>query len=421
MWNARRIVLRKLPLNRFLKNHLSKLALIASLGLANGVVVEEAVAEEFDVCIAGLKARAADEGIDGSLVGLLNDVSPIERVISLDRNQPEYTQTFAAYLNRRVSDTRIRRGRELLKTHRQLLTGLTETYGIPAQYLVAFWGLETNFGSYMGTMPILDSLVTLACDNRRSELFTRELMVALRLIGEHELVVDQFQGSWAGAMGHTQFMPSVYQRYGVDGDNDGKVDLWNSIEDALTSAAHYLQNLGWQRELRWGREVSLPDNFDYYQVGIDQPRMLNEWRSLGLRRADNSELSGDGTIVAALIVPQGAEGPKFLVYENFHVILNWNTPIFYGLSVGHLADRINGGGNLVQPPDTENGLKVSEVVEVQTALNFLGFNAGKADGKPGPATQKAIREFQKSIQVVADGYADAVLLQQLKPPSGEAN
>jgi len=200
----------------------------------------------------------------------------------------------------------------------------------------------------------------------------------------------------------------------VDGDGDGKVDLWNSVDDALTSAAHYLQGLGWQRELRWGREVQVPDDFDYYLTGIEQPRMLSEWRGMGVHRSDGERLRGEDSIVAALIVPQGIEGPKFLVYENFQVILNWNTPIFYALSVGYLADRINGAGRLMQEPPTEQGLSIEHVKSIQLALTALQFDPGEADGKPGPATQKAIREFQHSINVIADGYPDEELLHQLQ-------
>ena len=393
---------------------LSQPFLLITYFICTALLSSEVLADEFPACISELKQRATDAGIQSNLIALLDHVEPIERVIELDRNQPEYSQTFATYLNRRVTDGHVDRGRELLQTHAALLNRLTKEYGIPPQYLVAFWGMETNFGNYLGKMPILDSLATLACDQRRSELFARELMIALTLVGEHDLQVDSFQGSWAGAMGHTQFMPSVYQQYGVDGDGDGKIDLWNSIDDALTSAAHYIQNLGWQRELRWGREVRLPDAFDYYVSGIEQPRTLGEWRDLGVRRSNNSLLDGDDNIVAALIVPQGVEGPKFLVYENFHVILNWNTPIFYALSVGHLADRINGAGTLYQPPPTGPGLLKEKIVAIQNHLTTLGFDPGDADGRPGPATQKAIREFQRRAGLTADGFADNELLQQLQ-------
>ncbi len=368
----------------------------------------------FATCIDGLKQRAQTEGINSELVALLDTIEPIERVIQLDRNQPEYTQTFAEYLNRRVTDNQIDRGRRLLENHRPLLEQLTKDYGIPPQYIVAFWGLETSFGRILGKMPILDSLATLACDQRRSELFTRELLIALTLVGEHALELESFQGSWAGAMGHTQFMPSVYERYGIDADQDGRVDLWGSIPDALTSAANYLQQIGWQRELRWGREVQVPVDFDYYQSGINKPLSLMEWRQLNVKRSNGSNLVGDDTIVAALLVPAGREGPKFLVYENFQVILNWNTPMFYGLSVGHMADRINGAGKLYQPPPTARGLVREQVEAVQRGLNQLGFDSGNPDGKPGPATQSAAQDFQRSIQVTADGYVDAELYQQVQ-------
>lgn len=368
--------------------------------------------EGFATCISGLQEQARERGLGPHLIAALGEASQRERVVELDRDQPEFVQTFADYFNRRVTDYRVSKGRDLLKEHQALLGKLTREYGIPAQYLLAFWGLETNFGGYLGKVPTLDSLTTLACDPRRSTFFTAQLFDALDLVDQHQLDLKQMQGSWAGAIGHTQFMPTAYRHYGVDGDGDGRVDLWGSIPDALTSAANYLKSLGWETELRWGREVSLPEDFSYRESGIDNRKALHEWQSLGVRRVNGASL-GDAEVEAALLVPSGADGPKFLIYKNFDVIMRWNRSQFYALSVGHLSDRINGAGKLRQPPPTSRGLVSAEVEALQVGLRDLGFDPGEVDGQLGPATSHAIREYQHSTQRVADGFADYDLLEAL--------
>jgi membrane-bound lytic murein transglycosylase B len=369
-------------------------------------------ASDFASCVSGLQQQAREKGLGDHLVSALGQANNLERVVALDRSQPEFTETFADYFNRRVTDYRVSRGRSLLKKHRPLLRELSREYGIPPQYLLAFWGLETNFGNYLGKIPTLDSLATLACDQRRSAFFTGELFDALALADQYNLELERMLGSWAGAIGHTQFLPSAYRRYGTDGDGDGRVDLWGSIPDALTSAANYLKNLGWQPELRWGREVSLPVDFPYQDAGIDTRRSLSEWQRLGVRRVNGVPL-GDTDVSAALLVPSGANGPKFLAYDNFHVIMRWNRSQFYALSVGHLADRINGAGNLSRQPPASRGLSIKEVEALQTELKTLGFNPGEIDGQLGPATRRAIRTYQHSIGQVADGFADQTLLDKL--------
>lgn len=367
----------------------------------------------FSQCVKGLQEQARQRGIPPRLIETLGDVSEIKRTIELDRSQPEFVQTFADYFSKRVTDFRVTEGRKLLEENRDFLKALTREYGIPPQYLVSFWGLESNFGRYIGKMPILDSLATLACDTRRSGLFTRELFSALELMDTHDIPVDSMQGSWAGAIGHTQFLPSAYNQFGVDGDGDGKIDLWGSQRDALTSAANYLNKLGWTQALRWGREVRVPTDFDYSLAGIQQVKKLSEWRGLGIKTA-NGQPVANLEIDAALLVPSGSDGPKFLIYDNFEVIMKWNRSQFYALSVGSLADRINGAGNFYQSfPETEP-LTKDQVLLLQTRLDELGFEPGDIDGRLGPATSQSIRRYQKSIEVVADGFADKELLQSLK-------
>jgi membrane-bound lytic murein transglycosylase B len=218
---------------------------------------------DFAACTARLKQEAQTAGISADVSNdVLDNVQWVERVIELDRKQPEFTTTFSDYYNKRVSPARVSRGRELLKEHAGLLRSISDRYGVPAHYLVSFWGLETNFGSYLGKMSIADSLATLACDDRRSQFFTAELISAMRIIEAGDASRESMIGSWAGAMGHVQFMPSAFLRYAVDGDGDGRRDLWGSIPDALASAGNFLASIGWQPGLRWGRDVLLPAGFD---------------------------------------------------------------------------------------------------------------------------------------------------------------
>ncbi|MCW8196441.1 lytic murein transglycosylase [Proteobacteria bacterium 005FR1] len=379
---------------------------------AGAASAEEGGTDDFAACIGNLQVQARDRGMAPHLVAALAEAKNLKRVVELDRSQPEFTRTFHDYFTRRVTDYRISRGRDLLREYQPLLQKLVREYGVPAQYLVAFWGLETNFGGYLGKIPTLDSLTTLACDPRRSDFFTNELFLALELVDRHKLDLGKMQGSWAGAIGHTQFMPSSYNRYGVDGDGDGRVDLWGSIPDALTSAANYLKSLGWKPALRWGREVSLPADFPYHESGINNRKPLSEWSRLGVKKVDGGGL-GSLDIDAALLVPSGADGPKFLVYDNFEVIMRWNRSQFYALSVGHLADRINGAGDLRQSPPSTRGLALKEVEALQRELKNLGFDPGAIDGQLGPATGQAIRAYQHATGQVADGFADTDLLKEL--------
>lgn len=368
----------------------------------------------FSDCVASLKDRALQAGISAdTTANVLDHVSLLDRVIELDRRQPEFTTTFADYLNRRVNEDRISKGRELLRSQSELLHRVTAKTGVPGPYLLAFWGLETNFGTYFGKMSVPSALATLACDHRRSRYFSGELISALRIIDEGAIDPDQMEGSWAGAMGHVQFMPSVFLRYAVDADGDGKRDLWHSIPDAMMSAGNFLQNLGWDGDYRWGREVRLPKNFDYSLAGLQRGKPLSDWRKLGVTDAFGHTLP-QADINAALLVPAGHEGPAFLVYHNFHVIMGWNRSEYYALAVGHLADRIAGAGGLQNPPPEDAPrLSRAEVEALQKALSARGYDSGKPDGILGPATRSAIRDFQKDQNLIADGFPDKTLFDAL--------
>lgn len=375
----------------------------------------EPPARDFATCVADLQASARAQGISEQVVDqVLGQVSHVDRVIELDRRQPEFTLPFTDYYNRRVTPERVRKGRALLDEHAGLLAGVEQRFGVPAQYLVAFWGLETNFGSYFGDTPVPDSLATLACDRRRSTFFTSELMEALRIVESGDIAPDRMVGSWAGAMGHVQFMPSVFQRYAVDADGDGRRDLWGSIADAMTSAANFLRGIGWKPGLRWGREVRLPESFDYSLAGRGQRRPLSQWVEMGVTDAFGGELPRLD-ISAAVLVPSGHDGPAFLVYDNFDVIMGWNRSEYYALSVGRLADEIAGAGPLRRPPPADAmRLSRDQVRQLQADLGRLGYDPGEADGIFGPATRRALSEFQRQRDLVADGHLDGEALDAVR-------
>jgi len=383
---------------------LKKLLTFASLILATGLPSLSALAQDFDTCVSALKQKALAAGVSSKTVEEgLGQVKYVARVIELDKKQPEFSQTFDNYFSKRVTDWRVQEGRRLLKQHGQLLHKLQQEYGIPPQYLVAFWGLETNFGSYKGKMPVIDSLTTLACDPRRSDYFTGELIQALKLKEAYQFDNAQMQGSWAGAMGHTQFMPSAYAKYAVDADGDGKADLFNSTQDALSSAANFLNNLGWMRNERWGREVSLPKDYDYRHLGRNDKQSLTTWAGLGITQANGRALSTPD-MQAALYLPAGHTGPAFLGYGNFDVIMRWNRSEFYAIAVGHLADRINGGARLHVAPPKHDNISRAKLKQLQAKLNEKGYEVGKPDGVLGVNSRAGLQAFQRSVGLVADGF-----------------
>lgn len=360
--------------------------------------------EAFPVCLARLQARARTEGLSETTINsTIANLQFVPRVIELDQQQPEFSQTFDNYFSKRATEWRVNEGRRLLQKHQVLLDKLAQEYGVPPQYILSFWGLETNYGSYKGKMSVLNSLATLACEPRRSNYFTIELMQALKLKEKYQFDDDTMVGSWAGAMGHTQFMPSAYAKYAVDADGDGKADLWNSTTDALTSAANFLQHLGWQRNQRWGREVLLPKNYSYNYLGAKQPLPLSQWAALNVTQANGQPLP-IVDIQAALYLPAGHTGPAFLGYENFNVIMRWNRSEFYAITVGHLADRINGGPALTVSPPEQPRLSREQVKQLQAKLNEAGFDVGKPDGVLGRNSTAGIQAFQRSRNMIADGF-----------------
>ena len=374
--------------------------------------------QDFIDWLEALRREAREQGVsEATLEASLTGISPVIRVVELDRSQPEFTQTFWDYLNRRVTETHVKRGRELLDTHRDLLEGIYAQYGIPPRYIIAFWGLETNYGGYMGSFQAIDALVTLAYNPRRATFFRAELINALRIIDQGHITPNQMKSSWAGAMGHMQFMPSTFMRHAVDYTGDGRKDIWNSLPDAFASGAGYLSDIGWQKGERWGREVLLPDDFDLALAEMNTRKTVITWAKLGVRRANGQPLP-DTEMEGSVILPQGRKGPAFMVYDNFHVIMHWNRSIYYALTVGHLADRIIGLPGIINSHDAAHApLSREDIKTIQSHLNRLGFDAGPEDGIAGAQTNTAIRQFQKAQGLPPDGYASPDLLRRLQKTS----
>ena len=391
---------------------LSALALLlASLMNSTGVFA----ADDFERWLQDLRREAAARGISpATLEHALAGVRPLPRVIELDRRQPEFSETFWNYLDKRVSPARIREGQKQLRRHQALLKRIERRYGVPPRYLVAFWGLETHFGRYLGSFPTVSALLTLAYDPRRSRFFRDEALAALRIIDQGHVSAAAMKGSWAGAIGQLQFLPSTFLRHAVDGDGDGKKDVWGNIEDVFASGGHYLQQMGWRRGERWGREVRLPADFDWRLARLEVKKTLAQWARLGVRRANGGPLPRGG-MRGAIVLPQGHAGPAFLVYDNFEVILKWNRSINYAIAVGHLADRFVGLPPLRNGRAADNRRLTRELaLELQQRLNALGFDAGVPDGIPGSRTRAAVRAYQARAGLPADGYPSPSLLEHLR-------
>ena len=293
-----------------------------------------------------------------------------------------------------------------------MLDKIEHEYGVPGRFLVAFWGLETNYGSYMGPFPVIESLVTLAFDDRRSSFFRSELFYALEILQSQSLSVDEMKGSWAGAMGHTQFMPSTFAVYGQDGDSNGVVDLWQSLPDVFASSANYLDQLGWDSGYTWGREVLLPKGFDYSMIGIKKVKKIALWKSIGVKTIEGKALPTTN-IAASIVLPIGFRGPAFMVYKNFRIIMSWNKSIAYALSVGHLADRLIGLAPLKSKRNRIDILNVDEIAKLQTYLNTSGFPSGTPDGKIGSLTKSAVMQYQLSRGMIVDGYPDKAFFKKI--------
>jgi glucose-6-phosphate 1-epimerase len=378
--------------------------------------VDPAAQRAFEACLAGLRPaqRAAglrDATLDAHLGGLVPDPS----LLTLLNQQPEFTTPIWDYLAALVDQQRVDDGLAMLEQHRAVLDEVAARYGVDAETVVAVWGVESDFGRISGRRPILQSLATLSCEGRRQAFFRGELIATLQIVQDGDVDPAKLMGSWAGAFGHTQFMPSTYRRIAVDFDGDGRRDLIDSIPDALGSTAHYLQRSGWRTGQRWGMEVRLPDGFAPGQPDRRARRPISEWRARGLTLADGTPLPADAPD-AGLLLPAGAGGPAFLVHRNFEAIYSYNAAVSYALAIAHLSDRLRGGGAFATPwPTDDPGIGRAERRELQTLLLARGHAIGEADGLIGTKTREAIVLEQRRLGLEpADGRAGQRILRALR-------
>ena len=369
--------------------------------------------QKFARWVADFSTLAGAGGIDEATRHMAFDkVRFIPRVIELDRAQPEFTRTVGDYLDNALSRQRIARGQEKLLQLRPVIEASAARYGVPAEILTAIWGMETNYGSFVGDIPTIDALATLGFEGRREEWARGQLLAALKILQNRDISRTQMLGSWAGAMGQTQFLPSNYLAYAVDADGDGRRDIWGSLPDVMASTANFLARSGWQADQAWGREVRLPPGFDYARADADLRQPAAAWTNEGVQSMDGTPLP---TLAdSSLLLPVGAHGPAFLIGPNFRAILRYNNSTSYALAVGLLAQRLAGGPAVLAPwPRAVQGLSRSQLLALQTALNARGFDSGTPDGMVGPATQRGIRHYQRSLGLPADGYPTLDLLQRL--------
>ncbi|WP_304166424.1 lytic murein transglycosylase [Phenylobacterium aquaticum] len=369
----------------------------------------------FDAWASAFYGRAVQAGLPSALLDReLAGLVPDPRVTSLDSRQPEFAKPFGDYIKGAVSEDRIAIGQRKRAELSALMTPIEDRYGVSADVVMGIWAMETGFGAVMGSFDVLRCMATLAAEGRRQQFAEDQLMAALKIIGSGEFPRSQLFGSWAGAMGQTQFIPTTFLSTAVDGDGDGKRDIWGSSADALASAANLLAKGGWARGQTWAHEVTVPDGFDY---GLTEgPRDTPDWwAGLGVRRADGLPwITADQGAKAMLIAPSGASGPKFLLLPNHFVIRKYNNATTYALGVGLLADRFAGAGPLIQAWPYETALSLADRITAQQALAALGFDPGAADGVVGVNTRSALRAWQKTRGLTADGYLSIQMVGLLK-------
>lgn len=440
---------------------LSKYAAVLTLLLTSSISAAE---DDFTGWLERLRVEAQVSGIsDETVNNAVNRIEFLPEVISNDRSQPEFIRPFFDYYQKRVDTSKVQKGRQLLLEHEAMFNRVEALYGVSKYTLVAFWGMETQYGRNQGRLDVLSSLATLAYDGRRNEFFRGQLLDAMRMIDAGHVDAGDFSGSWAGAFGNMQFMPTTFMLYAVDGDNNNRIDVVGSLPDAMASAANYLSQVGWRADEPAMLEVQLPDDFDWSSAQLSVRKPIEEWSRLGMRAlhvdvgapgfAPKPELikvahrnKGKPTSVktkkvaalsvaqqdvtvstvsldvlglkvrgsAAILLPQGYRGPAFMVFDNFDVIMDWNRSVNYALSVAQLAEQLRHDARIVGGRDAETGaLSFQEMLDLQSRLNTRGFDAGEPDGLPGFKTQEAIRKYQLAHQLPADGYASRSIYDRL--------
>jgi membrane-bound lytic murein transglycosylase B len=374
-----------------------------------------AAAANFRTCLEELWPLAERRGVtrasfDAHAAGLTPDL----RIMDFVDAQPEFTRSFWDYLDSLVSDARIENGRKILAQYRATFDAVEKAYGVDRHTIAAIWGVETNYSTAIGERSVVRSTATLACIGRRQDFFREEFLSALEIIARGDLRPEQLKGSWAGAFGPTQFMPTSFKRYAVDFDGDGRRDVVDSVPDLIASTANNLKKDGWVNGQTWGYEVVVPQGFDYLHADRARTLTMREWERAGIRRPGGKPFPR-GDEKAYLMIPAGAQGPAFLMLQNFRVIMKYNPAEAYALAIGHLGDRLRGGEPFAQPwPRHERVLSRTERYELQQLLAQQGYDIGEPDGRLGPKSRNALRAFQAAAGMVPDGFASATILERLR-------
>jgi membrane-bound lytic murein transglycosylase B len=382
--------------------------------LMTASAIREAAAN-FDNCVASMWPDAARRNISlASFQQFTAGLTPDLRIMDLMDSQPEFTKSIWDYLDILVNDARLARGREILAKYKPQFDAVEKAYGVDRYAIAAIWGIESNYSTQMGDRSVLQSTATLACIGRRQKYFRDEFLSALEILHRGDLRPEQMRGSWAGAFGPTQFMPTAFKRYAVDADGDGRRDVVDDPADLIASTANNLKKDGWQTGQTWGYEVVVPAGFNYMLADRAKAMTMAQWEHLGITRAGGQPFLHPAE-KAYLLAPAGAEGPGFLMLQNFRVIMKYNPAEAYALAIGHFADRLRGGAPFVQPwPRQERELSRAERLELQQLLAQRGFYRGVPDGQFGGQTREALRGFQASIGVPADGFASSDALERLR-------
>ncbi|MGZ5850218.1 MAG: lytic murein transglycosylase [Methyloceanibacter sp.] len=393
---------------------LTLLMLLAGL-LAFGLPGRAAAAQSFAQWVESFWPTAKAAGITRATYTLaFAGLTPDPEVIEQANYQPEYVKPIGEYIDRAVSDKRIEAGKQKLEENKALLDAIEKRYGVDRHILIAIWGVESNYGTQPGDKNVIRSLATLAYSGTKAKFARQQLIVALKILQRGDVSLQQMNGSWAGAMGHTQFIPTTYNSFAVDYDGDGKRDIWNDVPDSLASTASYLKVSGWRPGESWGYEVEVPKNINVARISENTVKSLGDWQNLGFVRVGGAAYPR-ASDKATLFAPAGANGPVFLVLNNFRSILHYNTAKSYALAVGHLADRLGGGAPFVHPwPTDETHLALDQRIELQQRLAAKGLLTGDADGVIGPATLEAVRAYQRANKLPVDGFPSMTILLLLR-------
>ena len=367
--------------------------------------------------VTAFRAKALEAGVPAAVYDReMRAADYLPDVVRRDRSQTEFTKTIWDYLDIAVSDERVRLGRDAVANHTALLERIEAEYGVDKEIVAAVWGLESAYGTWRGTTDTISALATLAYDGRRAAFFEAQLLQALKILAEGHVARKDMLGSWAGAMGHTQFMPSSWAEFAVDFDGDGRRNIWgDDPTDALASTANYLARMGWVKDQPWGMEVTLPEGFDYDQTTERVVKLVEDWRAMGVVPVAGGVLPGDDG--ASILLPAGATGPAFAIFPNFQVIEKYNLADAYVIGIGHLSDRLRGGPAIgADWPRHWRALTLEERRELQAALVALGLDTGGVDGRIGPKTIAAVKAWQKARGDVPDGYPSPDVLDALRNP-----